>query len=450
MSDPVKGAAAESGSPQGQVHRMVPVLPLREVVVFPALLPAALGRPQGHDPDAARRDARGGRGGSIRNRQGDAGGPHPEGRRGGPSRRGRSLSGGHRRPARETGADARRHRPDRDPRQLPVPRRADRADGALRPRGHPGAGRNRRRQQDRRVRSADPQDPRRTPGDDQDGLLPSRAGGHEDPVGPRGERRSTGGLRRRTAPEPQHRDASGDPPDAVHRGSAGARLRGDPAREAGARTRAQHRVQGQERGRPHPARVLPARADEGDPEGTRRGRRLHEGDGRAPGEDREGRNARGGREGSPAGVPAARPDPSRLGGIHRGTDVPRLAGPGSLGQADRGQVRHSARQGHPRSRPLRPREGQGPHPRVPGGPGAETRPEGTHPLLRGTARRRQDEPRQVHRQGRRPRVRPAQPRRHPRRSRDPGASPDLHRRAARPDRPGPRTGRHPESRVHAG
>ena len=45
MSDPVKGAAAESGSPQGQVHRMVPVLPLREVVVFPhSFLPLSVGR----------------------------------------------------------------------------------------------------------------------------------------------------------------------------------------------------------------------------------------------------------------------------------------------------------------------------------------------------------------------------------------------------------------------
>ena len=45
MSDPVKGAATESGSPQGQVHRMVPVLPLREVVVFPhSFLPLSVGR----------------------------------------------------------------------------------------------------------------------------------------------------------------------------------------------------------------------------------------------------------------------------------------------------------------------------------------------------------------------------------------------------------------------
>ena len=45
MSDPVKGAPTESGSPQGQVHRMVPVLPLRDIVVFPhSFLPLSVGR----------------------------------------------------------------------------------------------------------------------------------------------------------------------------------------------------------------------------------------------------------------------------------------------------------------------------------------------------------------------------------------------------------------------
>ena len=45
MSDPVKGAATDSGSPQGQVHRMVAVLPLRDIVVFPhSFLPLSVGR----------------------------------------------------------------------------------------------------------------------------------------------------------------------------------------------------------------------------------------------------------------------------------------------------------------------------------------------------------------------------------------------------------------------
>ena len=45
MSDPVKDTPTESGSPQGQVHRMVPVLPLRDIVVFPhSFLPLSVGR----------------------------------------------------------------------------------------------------------------------------------------------------------------------------------------------------------------------------------------------------------------------------------------------------------------------------------------------------------------------------------------------------------------------
>ena len=45
MSEPVKGSVTDAGSPQGQVHRMVPVLPLRDIVVFPhSFLPLSVGR----------------------------------------------------------------------------------------------------------------------------------------------------------------------------------------------------------------------------------------------------------------------------------------------------------------------------------------------------------------------------------------------------------------------
>ena len=45
MSNPVKGSVTDSGSPQGQVHRMVPILPLRDIVVFPhSFLPLSVGR----------------------------------------------------------------------------------------------------------------------------------------------------------------------------------------------------------------------------------------------------------------------------------------------------------------------------------------------------------------------------------------------------------------------
>jgi ATP-dependent Lon protease len=57
----------------------------------------------------------------------------------------------------------------------------------------------------------------------------------------------------------------------------------------------------------------------------------------------------------------------------------------------------SARPSDPRRGPLRPEEDQGAHPRVPRGAGAHEEAEGAGALLRGPARRGQDEPRQEHR-----------------------------------------------------
>ena len=133
--------------------------------------------------------------------------------------------------------------------------------------------------------------------------------------------------------------------------------------------------------------------------------------------------------------------------------------------------------------PLRPGEGQGPDPRVPGGqeapPGARA-PGGrgrgqrgrrratrrrvpgrtaardratacprADPLLRRPAGRGQDQPRPVHRAGARPQVRAHVARRRPRRGRDPRPPPDLHRRAARPHHPGPPARRDARPRLHA-
>ena len=69
----------------------------------------------------------------------------------------------------------------------------------------------------------------------------------------------------------------------------------DPDQGArGARARLEDPEPGPVRGRPQPARVLPARADEGDPEGAGRGRRAGEGDRGTPREDRRGGHAGGG------------------------------------------------------------------------------------------------------------------------------------------------------------
>ncbi len=67
---------------------------------------------------------------------------------------------------------------------------------------------------------------------------------------------------------------------------------------------------------------------------------------------------------------------------------------------DRGQPRHRPRPRGARRRPLRPREGQGPDPRVPRRAPPEAGFERPDPLLRRPARRRQDEPRAARSRGR--------------------------------------------------
>ena len=66
-------------------------------------------------------------------------------------------------------------------------------------------------------------------------------------------------------------------------------------------------------------------------------------------------------------------DAGGRGRVHRVAHLPRLAGGAALGEADRGDHRPQADEGRPRRRPLRPGQGQGPHPRVPRGAQAEPR-----------------------------------------------------------------------------
>ncbi len=99
-----------------------------------------------------------------------------------------------------------------------------------------------------------------------------------------------------------------------------------------------------------------------------------------------------------------------------------------------GQLRPQARARGARPRPLRHREGQGPHPRVPGGAQAQARRALLDPLLRRPARRRQDLARPLDRRGDGTQVRAHLGRRRARRVRDPRPPPHLHRRDAGHDR----------------
>ena len=99
--------------------------------------------------------------------------------------------------------------------------------------------------------------------------------------------------------------------------------------------------------------------------------------------------------------------------------------------------------------PLRAREDQGPHPRVPRRPLAGQEAEGDDPDVLRTSRRRQDLAGQVDRPRDEPQVRPPVARRRARRGRDPRPPPHLHRRLPRPDHPDDEEGRHAEPGVPA-
>ncbi len=108
------------------------------------------------------------------------------------------------------------------------------------------------------------------------------------------------------------------------------------------------------------------------------------------------------------------------------------------------------RAGDARRRSLRTREGQGPHRRVSRGAVARQQADRPDPVPRRPSGRRQDLARQVDREGDRPRVRARVARRRARRSGDPRPSPDLYRLDARQDHPVDAQGEDLESAVPAG
>ena len=200
--------------------------------------------------------------------------------------------------------------------------------------------------------------------------------------------------------------------------------------------------------RQRPARVLPAPAAESDPGRAGRGRRAAGGSQRTARADRGGEAARARPQSRRPRALAAGETAAGRGRARRHPHLPGVAGRAALVDGDRGQPRHRPRPRGPRRRPLRPREGQGPHPRVPGGAQAEPGLAGADPLLRRPARRRQDQPRPLDRQSAGARVRADLGRRRPRRGGDPRPPPHLHRRHAGDDHPRPPRRRLAQSRLH--
>ena len=202
------------------------------------------------------------------------------------------------------------------------------------------------------------------------------------------------------------------------------------------RARGRHPERRQEDPRPReapdgkePARLLPERAGQGDPEGTGRGRRgrRHRGDRE---EDQSRQDAQGRQEEGRRRAEEAQADVADVGRGHGGAQLHRRADRPALDQEDQDQARPGARRGRAQRRPLRPGQGQGPHPRIPRGAAARGQGQGADPVPGRPSGRRQDLAGAVDRQGDRPQVRAHGPGRHARRGRDPRPSPHLHRRAA--------------------
>ena len=264
--------------------------------------------------------------------------------------------------------------------------------------------------------------------------------------GPRGlaEDRRPRALRRHAvgAPGRRHRREA----DAA-RGRVSLRASPEAPGPAGGRDRqGQHRPpdqqQGQEADGEGPEGVLPQREDQGHPPGARpQGRPDRRGRG-AQEEDRVLRHAEGGPREGRAGAAAPRGDAAGLGRGDRLAQLHRVARGRALEEGLARVQGPDARREDPERRPLRPREGQGADPRVPGRPPARPEDEGLDHLLRRASGRRQDLARQVDRPIAQPPVRAPVARRRARRGRDPRPPADLHRRVPRPDHPDDEEGRH--------
>ena len=354
----------------------------------------------------------------------------PEGRVGGRAEGRRHLS---RRRARQRAAAAeaaRRHgqgagRGQGPGAHRPLPRqrrlfrgrgRADRGDREGRG-GDQGAV-PRRRRGVRALRQAEPQHPRGGGGGD----LGFDAGGEAR-------------RHRRRAPGRQARGEAEAAGGAGRRRPAGGDLRPDAGRDERAEGREEDQEPRQDPDGAHAARVLPERADEGDPARARRRGRGPGRRGGVRGADRQDQALEGGARQGDRRAEEAAVDVADVGRGDGGAQLPRLDAVDPLGEEVEDPQGSRPRAEGARRRPLRAREGQGPDRRVPGGAVALGQAEGADPLPRRAAGRRQDLARQVGGAGDGPRVHPHLARRRPGRGGDPRAPADLHRLDARQDHP---------------
>ena len=164
-------------------------------------------------------------------------------------------------------------------------------------------------------------------------------------------------------------------------------------------------------------------------------------------QDREGRDAEGDEGEGARRAEAARGDAERLRRGHRLAQLHRLARERALEEGLARDEGHQARREDPERGPLRPREGQGADPRVPRRPPARHGDEGLDPLLRRPSGRRQDVAREAHREVAQPQVRAPLARRRARRGRGPRPPAHVHRRVPGPDHPAHEEGGDGEPRL---
>ena len=131
-------------------------------------------------------------------------------------------------------------------------------------------------------------------------------------------------------------------------------------------------------------------ADEGDSEGARRHGRVAERARGACEANRIGRNVEGGAEQGLCRAQQAQDDVADVGRSHRGSQLRRLAGERAVEEAYANPPRSAQGRGSARSRSLRSREGEGTHRGVPCGADAGEEAQGADPVPRRRTRGGQD------------------------------------------------------------
>ena len=167
-------------------------------------------------------------------------------------------------------------------------------------------------------------------------------------------------------------------------------LRAAPGRDRRAAGRGPHPLAREEADGALPEGVLPQRADARDPEGARRARRVQERDPGAGGEARRALAPRARRGALQERDPQAQDDVADVRRGDRRAQLHRLDPLAALGQVQGGEDRRQRGGEDPRRRPLRAREAEGAHPRVPRGARAGRPHEGPDPVPGRPAGRRQD------------------------------------------------------------